>query len=63
MQRLSPQTLSQAPAAVARPTFDRSRLQAGIVHLGIGAFARAHLLPATDAAIAASGDLRPFFVA
>ena len=28
----------------------------GIVHLGLGAFARAHLLPATAAAMAASGE-------
>jgi fructuronate reductase len=58
MQRLNPQTLAALAPGVAGPTFDRSRLQAGIVHLGIGAFARAHLLPATDAAIAASDDLR-----
>ena len=58
MNRLSPATLDQRSAAVQRPGFDRSRLEPGIVHLGIGAFARAHLLPATDAAIAARGDGR-----
>ena len=56
--RLSAETLATLPAAVARPHFDRAQLQPGIVHLGIGAFARAHLLPATDAAVAASGDVR-----
>ena len=35
---------------------DKSGLSAGIVHLGIGAFARAHLIPATEAAMAASGE-------
>ena len=55
--RLSPATLDRLPAEVARPTFDRQALQPGIVHLGIGGFMRAHLVPATEAAIAA-GDLR-----
>ena len=58
MERLHPHTLAGLPASVQRPTFDRSQLQAGIVHLGIGAFARAHLLPVTDAALAATGDTR-----
>ncbi len=35
---------------------DKAGLSAGIVHLGIGAFARAHLIPATEAAVAASGE-------
>jgi fructuronate reductase len=43
---------------VARPRYDRGQLRRGIVHLGIGAFARAHLAVATEAAIHASGDLR-----
>ena len=38
-------------AAVAK-----AGLTAGIVHLGLGAFARAHLIPATEAAMAASGE-------
>lgn len=58
MQRLDPTTLATLPAGVLRPGFDRTGLQPGIVHLGLGAFARAHLLPITDAAIAATGDLR-----
>jgi fructuronate reductase len=58
MPRLDPTTLGALPASVRRPGFDRDALQPGIVHLGIGAFARAHLLPLTDAAIVASGDLR-----
>ncbi len=35
---------------------DKAGLGAGIVHLGLGAFARAHLIPATEAAMAASGE-------
>ena len=35
---------------------DKRGLSAGIVHLGLGAFARAHLIPATEAAMGASGE-------
>jgi fructuronate reductase len=35
---------------------NKAGLSAGIVHLGLGAFARAHLIPATEAAMAASGE-------
>ncbi|MBK6851045.1 MAG: mannitol dehydrogenase family protein [Burkholderiales bacterium] len=58
MKRLHPSLLDQLPPDVARPSYDRAALQPGIVHLGIGAFMRAHLAVATEAAIAASGDLR-----
>ena len=37
---------------------DRMKLRSGIVHLGIGAFMRAHMAQATEAAIHAIGDLR-----
>lgn len=57
MQRLNDSTLGALPAAVTRPAYDRKALKTGIVHLGIGAFMRAHLAAATEAAIAA-GDLR-----
>lgn len=40
--RLSMQVLEQLPQDVLRPTYDRKQLKAGIVHLGIGAFHRAH---------------------
>jgi len=40
--RLSDATLSAAPPAIARPLYDRARVTPGIVHLGIGAFHRAH---------------------
>lgn len=55
--RLHPSSLDALPAAIARPAFDRHALQPGIVHLGIGAFMRAHLAPITEAALAA-GDTR-----
>lgn len=58
MNGLHPDSLAWLPADVQQPGFDRRALEPGIVHLGIGAFARAHLLPITDAAIAARADLR-----
>jgi fructuronate reductase len=57
-QRLSQATLAQIdPTRVQRPTYDRAALQPGIVHLGVGAFMRAHLAVATEHAIVTSGDL------
>lgn len=47
--------LNDLPAAVARPGFDRAALGPGILHLGPGAFFRAHLAVHTDAALAATG--------
>lgn len=43
------------PASVARPGYDRARHGAGIVHIGLGAFHRAHQATYTDAALAAAG--------
>lgn len=37
-------------------SLDKPGLSAGIVHLGLGAFARAHLIAATEAAMAATGE-------
>ena len=54
--RLSEKSLSELPANVARPAYDRSRVIGSIVHLGIGAFHRAHQAMFTDAVLA-SGDL------
>ena len=50
--RLSAATLDRLPAAVARPAYDRSAVRPGIVHLGIGAFHRAHMAAYTDAVLA-----------
>jgi fructuronate reductase len=56
VSRLSPETLQALPPSVRQPRYDRTALQTGIVHLGVGAFMRAHLAVATEAAIEA-GDL------
>lgn len=55
--RLAAHTLDRLPADVALPTYDRAAVQRGVVHLGIGAFHRAHQAAVFDAALA-SGDLR-----
>jgi fructuronate reductase len=55
--RLSNDTLAGVPASVARPAYDRAAVSAGVVHLGIGAFHRAHQAAVFEAALA-SGDLR-----
>jgi fructuronate reductase len=41
--RLDDRTLAQAKPGVRLPSYDRKRLATGIVHLGLGNFARAHL--------------------
>lgn len=46
-----------APAALVRPTYDRHAVRAGIVHLGLGAFHRAHQALYTETALE-RGDLR-----
>lgn len=53
--RLNLQSLNQIPAHIATPRYDPRTLGVGIVHLGIGAFHRAHQAVYTEAAIAASG--------
>ncbi|MDR1118877.1 MAG: mannitol dehydrogenase family protein [Bifidobacteriaceae bacterium] len=40
--RLNETQLDRLPAHVGRPGYDRSKLKAGIVHLGVGGFHRAH---------------------
>ena len=51
MTRLSASTLAGLPAPIRRPAYDRSGLKPGIVHLGLGAFARAHLAEYTEDAL------------
>ncbi len=48
MPRLSVAHLANLPSAVLRPTYDRKALAIGIVHLGVGAFQRAHQAAYTD---------------
>lgn len=58
MQRLHPDRLAALADDIARPRYARGALRAGIVHLGVGAFQRAHLAAVNEAALHASGDLR-----
>lgn len=51
--RLNSAILSQLPARVARPAYDRAAARIGIVHLGLGAFHRAHQAVYTDDRLAA----------
>jgi len=51
MGRLHPRALGDLPRAVRRPLLARDALKCGIVHLGLGAFARAHLLACNDDAL------------
>ena len=48
--------LAKLPATVLRPAYDRSQVVGAIVHLGVGAFHRAHQAAMTEAVLA-SGDL------
>ena len=57
LMRLNPDVLAKLPSAIGRPTYDRNRVTTGIVHLGIGAFHRAHQAAYTEQVLA-SGDLR-----
>lgn len=56
-QRLCEQTLAALPADVTRPSYDRASVRYGVVHLGIGAFHRAHQAAVFDTALTA-GDHR-----
>jgi len=51
--RLGERALAGLPAAVACPAYDRRRVSCGIVHLGLGAFHRAHQAVYTDDRLAA----------
>jgi fructuronate reductase len=50
---LSQRQLPGLPRTVRRPDVDRATLRTGIVHLGLGAFARAHLAAFTQPSLAA----------
>lgn len=51
MNRLNDSTRKQLPADVQLPTYNREKLKPGIVHLGIGAFHRAHQAYYTEAVL------------
>jgi fructuronate reductase len=57
LDRLDPSALPGLPDAVRRPRYDRTQLRPGIVHLGLGAFMRAHLAAYSDDALDQGGDL------
>lgn len=54
-ERLSRAALARLDPSVARPAYDFGAHGVGIVHIGAGAFHRAHQAVATDDALAASG--------
>ena len=56
-ERLSEATLGTLPPQIDRPSYDRAKLSNGVVHIGVGAFHRAHQAVAFDA-LARAGDLR-----
>lgn len=51
MNRLNQEQLASLPKDIILPSYDRSALQAGIVHMGIGAFHRAHQAFYTEAVL------------
>src|SRR5437016_14155565 len=51
--RLSNASLHRLPSQIRRPAYDRSGVTPGIVHLGIGAFHRAHQAVVVDDLLAA----------
>ncbi|MEY4026755.1 MAG: Polyol:NADP oxidoreductase, partial [Pseudomonadota bacterium] len=55
--QLSALTLASLPAAIQTPTYDRTTGAPGVVHLGLGAFHRAHQAMVFDQLLA-SGDTR-----
>ncbi|MEP6701537.1 MAG: mannitol dehydrogenase family protein [Betaproteobacteria bacterium] len=58
MSVLTPKLVDALPAGIARPGYDPSQTRIGIVHLGIGAFHRAHQAIYTDDALASAGPDR-----
>lgn len=57
MKRLTEATLSRLPNSVERPAYERSSRRVGIVHIGVGAFHKAHQAVYTDKAMSLSdGD-------
>ena len=57
MSRLSAASLATLAAEVERPTYDLGAVNTGVVHLGIGAFHRAHQAVVFEDALA-GGDMR-----
>ncbi len=55
---LNQENLSQISSKVGCPTYDRSRLATGIVHVGVGGFHRSHEAVYTDQLLQSGDDLR-----
>ncbi len=53
---IDPATLSSLPASVQRPAYDRSAVTAGIAHLSVGNFHRAHQAVYIDKVLALPGQ-------
>jgi fructuronate reductase len=51
MDRLSEATFERVPSTVRVPSYRRQDLGCGIVHLGVGAFHRAHQAVCTEVAL------------
>jgi fructuronate reductase len=56
MHRLNREALARLPPNVRRPEYDFENVGVGIVHLGLGAFHRAHQAMFTEDALSAGGD-------
>lgn len=56
MATLHPSTLSHLPTAIEQPGYNRDTTEIGIVHLGPGAFHRAHQAVYTEQALAEGGN-------
>lgn len=54
-RRLSNAETGMLPPDVKRPDYDRSHVTAGVVHIGIGAFHRAHQAVYFDDVLARGG--------
>ncbi|MGO4387894.1 mannitol dehydrogenase family protein [Microvirga sp. 2YAF29] len=52
VDRLNEDALDRLSEAIARPSYDRLSMKTGIVHLGVGAFHRAHQAAYTDEVMA-----------
>src|ERR1700688_3833858 len=55
MHRLNREALARLPADVRRPDYDFQDVGVGIVHLGLGAFHRAHQAVFTEDALSGGG--------
>ncbi|MFY0575388.1 hypothetical protein ACN28S_14390 [Cystobacter fuscus] len=56
MHTLDQAHLSTLPASIVRPGHDRTKVRAGIAHIGVGGFHRAHQAIYTDRALARPGQ-------